>query len=141
MAMRRLLQATAVAESLTGAAFLAAPTGVATILFDRALEGVLGLLVARVVGAALLPLGLACWAAGGDAHDRMAVPMVMIMLLYDGLAIVLLVYAGTALASAGVGLWPAVAGHAGLAAWCVVALQRRRRMLSASEAVPGATVS
>jgi hypothetical protein len=45
------------------------------------------------------------------------------MLIYDAIAIVLLVYARIALVPSGIALWPAVVGHVLLAAWAIVQLQ------------------
>jgi hypothetical protein len=44
------------------------------------------------------------------------------LLIYDVIAAILLVFAGTVLNMIGVLLWPAVALHAVLAAWCLSCL-------------------
>ena len=58
--MTRVLTVAAIAEALTGAALLAAPSMVSQLLLGSGLAGV-AVPVARVAGIALIGLGIACW--------------------------------------------------------------------------------
>jgi hypothetical protein len=79
--------------------------------------------VARLAGAALLSLGVACWFGSRDTQSRAAIGIVAAMLLYNLAAVALLVslryYAGMT----GMGLLPASALHAVLAVWCIACLR------------------
>ena len=122
--MRSLLIVTAVLEAATGVALLAAPALVVSILLASAPDAPAGVFVARLAGAALLSLGIACWLASRDAQSRAGWGVVTAMLIYNVLAVALLVYAGLGAGMAGIGLWPAVLVHLGLAAWCATGLLR-----------------
>ncbi|HKF63708.1 MAG TPA: hypothetical protein VKB42_20215 [Dongiaceae bacterium] len=117
-----LLRTTALLEGLAGLGFLLLPSLPLEILFGQAPDKVLGLLVARIAGAALLALATACWWAGKDTANRRAAGLVGALLLYDTLAVLLLLYGGLSLELSGIGLWPAVVGHIALAAWSVAVL-------------------
>jgi hypothetical protein len=62
-----LLKATAVLELATGIGLLAAPSLVTEVLPGQPLGASVPLLVARVAGAALLAIGLACWLEAAGA--------------------------------------------------------------------------
>lgn len=129
--MKTLLVVTAVIEVGTGAALLAWPSGIASILLGSSLGTATVMTVGRVAGAALLSLGVACWLARRDPRSIAATGLVAAMLLYNATVAALLAYAGTSLGLFGVALWPAVVLHAGLAVWCIACLRRHRE--SASE--------
>jgi hypothetical protein len=78
--------------------------------------------VARVAGAALVALGVACWPGRNDKHDSPRPAVILGVLIYDVAATVLLAYAGVFLGMSGLALWPAVVVHSALAVWCVVCL-------------------
>jgi len=126
MSAKLLLRITAVAEGLTGAAFVVAPSVPALILFARPLEAPVAQVIARVLGAALLAIAIACWRASLGAETRAASDLPAAMLLYNIVTAVILIYAG-AIGLAGIALWPAAIGHALLALWCILALQHKKR--------------
>jgi hypothetical protein len=125
--MKILLVVTAVLESGTGAAFLLAPSVVVSLLVGSSLETSTGFLVARVAGAALLALGIACWMAPVDEQGRAAIALIVPMLAYNVTVAALLIHARAVLELSGIGLWPAVVVHTALAVWCVACLRRYRR--------------
>ncbi|MDR3404811.1 MAG: hypothetical protein P4L99_20070 [Chthoniobacter sp.] len=121
--MKNLLVTTALLEAVTGVALMVSPAPPVMLLVGAALDTTAGLLVARVAGAALLALGVACWAARDDGESHAARGIVAAMLLYNTAAVAVLVYAGLGLKLFAISLWPAVALHLALAFWCVVGLR------------------
>ena len=107
-----------------GLALLGFPAPVVMLLAGAPLEGPAAFTVARVGGAGLLALGVACWLARGDAQSRAARGLVAAMLVYNIAAAAVLAYAGIGCGLRGVALWPAVVLHAGMACWCVACLRR-----------------
>ena len=103
--MKRVLILTAVAEAATGAALLIVPSLAGWLLFGEELTGV-AIPVARVLGIALIALGVACWPG----------PPLVGMLTYSAAITLYLAYVGVAGGVTGVLLWPAVVLHAILTA-------------------------
>jgi len=124
--MKSLLVMTAIVEAVTGLALLLSPSLPALMLLGSSLDTPAGLTVGRVAGAALLSLGVACWLGCRDEKRRAAAGLVAAMLLYNAATTALLAYARIGLDLFGIALWPAVALHGVLAAWCVVCLRRRQ---------------
>jgi len=125
--MKYLLILTAVFESATGLALLLAPALLASLLFGVGLDAAIALVVARIAGAALLALAMACWLARDDGSSRSALGLIAALLLYNVAATVVLVYAGLGLKLSGIALWPAVVSHAALALWCITIVRPGRR--------------
>jgi hypothetical protein len=100
--MNKLLALAALGEVATGVALLVVPSLVGRLLFGAELSGV-AIPVARVLGIALIALGVACWpsrtALGG-------------MLSYSVLATGYLAWLGSRGEWVGPLLWPAVVLHA-----------------------------
>jgi|SRR5208337_951749 len=137
MPVRHLLQFTAVVEGTTTIGLLLFPSWIALILLGQSPGTPLGLLLARVAGAALLSLSIACWSVSSDVAARAVVSGVVVaVLLYDVLAAALLGYAGAALGLRGLALWPAVGVHLVLAAWCIAGLRGTRQGTPAGTAQP-----
>jgi hypothetical protein len=114
--VKALHTVTAVIELGAGLALLCWPSVTVALMVDAPLEAPAALTVARVGGAGLLALGVACWLARGDTQSRAARGLVAAMLLYD--------VAGIGLGLHGVALWPAVVLHAVMTVWCVACLRR-----------------
>ena len=123
--MKTLHTVSAVIELGAGLALLSCPSATVVLLVGAPLEGAVGLTVARVGGAGLLSLGVACWLARGDPESRAARGLIAAMLLYDVAAVAVLAFAGIGFGLRGVALWPAVILHAVMSTWCVVHLRRR----------------
>jgi hypothetical protein len=119
--MKTLLTITALAEAGTGLGALIVPSLLAQTLLGAPLEGPVAQTIARVGGAALLTIGVACWLSRNDGPA-----LVVSMLLYNILAVAILTFAALGLTVSGIGLWPAVCLHTALALWCVVAVKSKR---------------
>ena len=88
--MSALYAATAVIEVGAGLALLCIPSAAVQILLGAPFEAPAALAVARVGGAALLALGVACWLARGDTKSRAARGLVAAMVIYNlGVALIL----------------------------------------------------
>jgi hypothetical protein len=127
--MRRtyLLIVTALGEGGTGLLLLVAPSVPLALLLGDDQASRETALVARVAGAALLALGVACWVGRFDKRSPTHFGLLTGVLAYDVAAAVLLAYAGLFLKLLGVALWPAILVHASLAVWCVLCLRGEPR--------------
>jgi hypothetical protein len=123
MPMKSLLIVAAAAEAAIGLALLGLPLVVVSLLLGGSLDTPAALVVARVTGAALFSLGVACWLARNDQPSRAAAGLIAALMLYNAAAVAVLVHAGLGLGLSGIGLWPAVVLHAALAIWCVACIR------------------
>jgi len=123
--MRRLLTVTTAIEVPTGVLSLLQPSVVLALLFGWREIGSETLLMARVAGAAVLGLGVASWLARDDGHTQARRGLLTGLFIYNAVAVVLLVFAGAVLQTAGLLLWPAVLYHVALTAWSVDCLRPR----------------
>ena len=126
--MKSLYSVTAVIELGAGLALLCCPSATVALLVGAPLEGAPALTAARVGGAGLLALGVACWLARGDTHSRAASGLIAAMSLYNVAAVAVLGFAGIGFGLHGLALWPAVVLHAVMTAWCFEWLRRRRSL-------------
>ena len=99
--MKKVLLLAAVSEAATGLALLIVPSLVGRLLLGEELTGV-ALPVARVLGIALIALGVACW-PGRTALCG--------MLAYSAAVTLYLACVGFAGRFGGILLWPAVVLH------------------------------
>ena len=125
--MKTLHTMTAVIELGAGLALVCFPSPVVALLLGSPLDTLTALSVARVGGAGLLSLGVACWLARGDSESRAARGLVAAMFLYNVGAVAILAFAGIGFGLHGVALWPAVILHAVMTAWHVACLRRPLR--------------
>ena len=116
--MKRLLAITAVIEAGTGFGLLVVPSMITQVLLGATLDTPVAMTVARVGGAGLITIGVACWLARNDGRA-----LVVAMLFYNVAAVAILTYAAVSLALSGIGLWPAIGLHTALAGWCAAALK------------------
>jgi hypothetical protein len=113
---------TALGEAGTGLLLLVLPSGPLALLLgveDASRELIF---VARLLGAALLAIGLACWLGRSDGLGPAQRGLIAGAFTYDATVAALLAHAGLFLNLVGIALWPAVVLHAVLAVWCVVCL-------------------
>jgi hypothetical protein len=122
--MKNLHLVSAAIELGAGLALLACPSLTAMLLVGEPLAEAAALTVARLGGAGLFALGLACWFARGDVQSGAARGLVAAMLFYNVAAAAVLAAAGIVWRLYGVALWPAVVLHAVMAVWCVASLRR-----------------
>ena len=108
--MKGALIFAAVGEIATGLALLIVPSLVGRLLLGEELTGV-AIPVARVLGIALIALGVACWPG----------PPRVGMLTYSAAVTLYLGYIGFADGLNGILLWPAVVLHAILTALLLLA--------------------
>lgn len=103
--MKQVLVLAAVSEAATGVALLVIPSLVGRLLLGEEFTGAT-IPVARVLGIALIALGIACWPG----------PPLVGMLVYSAAVTFYLAYLGFAGGLSSILLWPAVVLHAILAA-------------------------
>ena len=120
--MKSLLTVTALIEGLTGLALAIIPSLFVTILLGTSLTDISAILIARLAGAALITIAIAC---GLSRSNSQATNMIKAMLVYNILAILLLLYAVLVEHISGPALWPAVLIHFGLLIWCLSSLRQR----------------
>jgi hypothetical protein len=116
--------ATAVIELGAGLALVICPSPMASLLLGAPLEAPAAMTVARVGGAGLMALGVACWLARNDVQSRAARGLVTAMLLYNVATVAFLASVNLGFGLYGVALWPGVVLHALMGVWCVECLRR-----------------
>jgi hypothetical protein len=104
----------ALVEILTGVVVLLVPSLIGGALFGVELTGA-GLLTGRVLGIALIGLGVACWPG----------PPIAGMFIYSTGVALYLAYVGATGVTTGFLLWPAVGFHLILSAFLARAALRR----------------
>jgi hypothetical protein len=118
-----LLIVTALCEGGVGLVLLAAPRVPMALLLGVDQSSPEVACVARIAGAGLLSLGIACWPVRSDSHSARRPGLLAGVLTYDVFAALILAYAGLGQGLVGIALWPAVALHAALAVWCLVCIR------------------
>lgn len=125
--MKALLTVTALVEVGAAVALMCCPSSAVALLLGSPLDAPAAVTLGRLAGAALLALGAACWLARGEAWSRAARGLVAAMLVYNVAAVVLFMFGSIGWRLGGFALWPAVAIHASMGAWCVGCLRGRVR--------------
>jgi hypothetical protein len=117
-----LLVVTALSEAGTGLLLLVWPPVLLALLLGVDQASPETTCCARVAGAGLFAIGVACWIGRSDVHSSAQLGLLIGVLTYDVGAAVILAYTGLFVNLVGIALWPAVVLHAALAVWCVVCL-------------------
>jgi hypothetical protein len=118
-----LFATTAVIEAGAGLALLCLPSAAAKLLLGTPLQQPAAFTVARVGGAGLLTLGIACWLARSDTQSSAARGLTTAMVVYNLGVALILGAAGLRLRPIGAILWPAVVLHTAMTVWCIVTLR------------------
>jgi hypothetical protein len=130
--MKLLLIIAAVVEAGAGLTLLLMPIVATSALLGTPLDTPAGLVAARIAGAALAALAIACWQARNGDRGSPATGVVEAMLFYNFVAAMVLVYAGIRLDLRSAMLWPAIVLHLGLGLGCLTNLWFTRGKLSSS---------
>lgn len=126
--LRRLLTlftVTAAIELGAGLVLCSFPSLFASLVIGAPLEAPAALTLARIGGAGLCALGIACLAANGEAKSRAASGIILAMAFYNFAAVAAFAYARLGHGLDGLLLWPSAAMHTAMGVWCVVHLWRR----------------
>jgi hypothetical protein len=110
----------AVIEVGAGLALLGLPSFTASLLLGAPLESPAAVSLARVGGAAIVALAIVCWLARRDVYGAVSQGVVVALLFYNLAVAGVLLFASFGHDLRGILLWPAVAFHIAMAAWCVV---------------------
>jgi hypothetical protein len=122
--LKTLLALGGVLETVVGLGLIAAPSALAFVLLRAPLEGA-GIAVARIAGAGLLSLGIACWRSRGDATSPAGLSVSWGLLAYNLLACVVLALACPPLSGGGLVAAGAAAVHGAVGVALLAALLGR----------------
>jgi hypothetical protein len=114
----------AVIEAGAGLALLALPSATASLLLGTPLDSAAATSLARIGGAAIVALAIVCWLARRDVHCAASRGPIVALLFYNVAVAGVLGFASFGRDLHGILLWPAVAFHIAMAAWCVATLLR-----------------
>jgi hypothetical protein len=117
-----LLIVTALGETGTGLLLLVWPPVLLALLLGVNQASPETTCCARIAGAALLAIGVACWLGRSDTRSSAQLGLLIGVLIYDVAAALILAYTGLFVTLVGMALWPAVVLHAALAVWCALCL-------------------
>ena len=120
--MKHVLIIAAAIEAVTGLTLLLIPTVTISMLLGGPLDTPTGLVAARIAGAALVALAVACWRTRNGDRGSSATGVVEAMSFYNFAAVLVLVYASIRLELRSALLWPAIVLHLVLGTWCVLKL-------------------
>jgi hypothetical protein len=124
MSLKLLLPLAGGLEILAGSAALIIPAMMVSLLFGVSMDPIASVL-ARLFGAGVFALGLACLKARDDVGSPAGVAMSIGITAYNVLAAVVLIWAAEELGLGGILLWGAGIGHATLGALFMLALFKR----------------
>jgi hypothetical protein len=111
MSLRLLLTVSGGSEALVGVLTLISPATVVSVLLGEPTDSI-AVLLARLFGAGVFGLGLACLRARDDVESAAGLAVTIGITSYNVLAAVLLVWAAAGLGLGGLALWAAGIGHA-----------------------------
>lgn len=123
--MKTFMIVSGIVETAPGLGLLAVPSVCASLLLGTPLDGPVEFVLARLCGAALLSLGIACLLARDEAQAAAFTALLVAMLVYNTAAVTLFIYCAWGPRLVGVFLWPAIVVHAAMAIWCLACLRTR----------------
>jgi hypothetical protein len=126
MSLKLLLTISGALEALVGVLALISPAPVISLLLGAPTDS-LATVLARLFGAGVFALGLACLNARNDAGSPAGLAVSIGITSYNLLAAVVLIWAAAGLGLGGMLLWAAGIGHAVLGALFLSALVGTRR--------------
>jgi hypothetical protein len=124
MATKNLQTVTAIVEAGAGLALLGLPSATSSLVLGTPLDSAAAVSLVRIGGAAVLALAIVCWLARRETHSLAARGLLVAMLFYNIAVAAVLAFASFG-GLHGVLLWPAVAFHLAMGAWCLACLLRR----------------
>ncbi|MEO8340017.1 MAG: hypothetical protein ABI604_09920 [Nitrospirota bacterium] len=125
MSLKLLLTLAGGLEILAGLVALIAPAHMVTMLLGVPVDAITAV-VARLLGAGVFALGLACLKARDDVRSPAGLALSIGITFYNVLAAVVLFWTATGSGIGGLVLWAAGIGHAALGALFVLALSESR---------------
>ena len=123
--MKLLLIVMALLEIGAGLVLLFVPAFALSMSFNTPLDSPGGLVAARVAGAALVSLSIACWQLRNQRGNA-SINMIQAMLFYNAAVATVLIYAGLRLKLQSDFLWLAMFVHQVLAVWCLIFVWLKR---------------
>ena len=126
MSLRLLLTISGGLEILAGSAALIVPAPVVSLLLGVSMDPIASVL-ARLFGAGVFALGLACLKARNDVGSPAGLAVSLGITSYNMLAAVVFIWTAAGSGLGGLLLWGAGIGHAALGALFVAALVASRR--------------
>jgi hypothetical protein len=126
MSLRLLLTISGVLEVLVGVLALISPAPVVSLLLGAPTDS-LATVLARLFGAGVFALGLACFKTRNDVASPAGLAVSLGITSYNLLAAVVIIWAAAGLSLGGMLLWVAGIGHAVLGALFVAAFVGTRR--------------
>ena len=126
MSLRLLLTISGILEVLVGVLVLISPAPVVSLLLGAPTDA-LATVLARLFGAGVFALGLACLKARHDVASPAGLAVSLGITSYNLVAAVVIIWAAAGLSLGGLLLWAAGIGHAVLGLLLVSALVTSRR--------------
>jgi hypothetical protein len=126
MSLRLSLTISGVLEVLVGVLALISPASVVSLLLEGPVDPIASVL-ARLFGAGVFALGLACFKTRNDVASPAGLAVSIGITSYNVLAAVVIIWAAAGLSLGGMLLWVAGIGHGVLGALFVAALVGTRR--------------
>jgi hypothetical protein len=124
--MKNILTVTSIIESAAAVILLLFPSLFTRLLFGVTLDTPIAVIVARVAGAALFSLAVACWFVRNEGNNSAAKGVVIAMFLYNTTITLILIYAALVLSLSGFGLWPVTLTHGAMSVWCIINLLKKK---------------
>lgn len=123
--MKNILTVTSIIESSAAVILLLFPSLFTSLLFGAKLDAPVALIVARVAGATLFSLGVACWFVRNEGNKAIAKGVVFAILFYNTSIALILIYAALFLLLSGFALWPIALTHMAMSVWCIINLSKK----------------